>query len=243
MSTTATTPATPTLASLEPHWVQVYTSFIKAHEKLLLIVVGGFLLFHMYDKGVTAWANHEQRVANAQQVKVVTDEAANKQLQEQLAEMQIQFKAADAARRAQIATLAAQLKSQQEADKIMPLPDLGNRWATLINLPPTSIVATPDNKMTVTGDVAHATVNQLEQVPVLTKQNTLLTNDLNECKVVSGQQDKTIAGLNTELTDEKSARAADARAAKAAQRKAWLRGFKWGAITGFVAGVFVGHGV
>jgi hypothetical protein len=50
-----------------------------------------------------------------------------------------------------------------------------------------------------------------------------------------------IAGLNVQLTDTNAARLADQKLAKAAQKKAWLKGFKWGAVAGFIGGIFVAH--
>ena len=237
---TPTTPPT-LLQTLEPQWVKTYAAFIKAHHTLFIILALAAFGFFGYSKAITAWDHHEQRLDSVAQQKVTADATANQQLLTQLAAQKANFDATLKANQALVTLLLSLLKARQVQDNALPLPDLGARWSTLLNLPPAAIVATPDNKLTLTSDASHATVNALEQLPVLTNQLSLATANLAGCQQVTAQQDKVIAGLNTQLTDTNTARAADQKAAKAAQKKAWLKGFKWGAIAGFVGGLFVAH--
>lgn len=237
------TPVTPPtlIQTLEPQWVKTYAAFIKAHHTLFIILALAGFSFYGYSRAVSAWDAHEQRQDTLAQQKVTADATANQQLLTQLATQKANFDATLKANQAQVTLLLSQLKQRQVQDNALPLPELGARWSTLLNLPPAAIVATPDNKLTLTSDASHATVNALEQLPVLTNQLSLATVNLAGCQQVTAQQDKVIAGLNVQLTDTNTARAADQKLAKAAQKKAWLKGFKWGAIAGFVGGLFVAH--
>lgn len=252
-----------TLASLEPQWVKTWVTFVKGHEKFLVIVLGAALAFHFYSKAITAWDQHEQRLDNvaqqqviATQQKVDSDAAVNKQLADQLAQLKDQFARSEASLRAQIAAETAALRNRTAQDNALPMPQLAQRWSTLLNLQPGNVWATIDtppgtvltNDITLTPDAAHATVAELEKVPVLTQQLEQTNTNLTGCKVVAAKQDTVIAGLNTQIADsntaltaEKTARADDAKLAAAKQRKSWIKGFKVGAIVGFVAGVFAGH--
>src|ERR1700687_5412530 len=65
------------------HGVSVWATFVKAHEKLLIIVLGAFLAFHFYSKGLDAWIQHDQRNATAANTQA-------KSLETQLATLQAQ---------------------------------------------------------------------------------------------------------------------------------------------------------
>lgn len=233
MSTTPTV-----LQSLEPHWVHVYAAFIKAHEKLFIILALAGFAFFGYSKAISAWDQHQQRQDAVAQQKVVADATANQQLLTQLEAQKANFDATLKANQATVTLLLSQLKARQVQDNSLPLPELGARWSALLNLPPAAIVATPDNKLTLTSDASHTTVNALEQLPVLQNELTLTAANLTGCQQVTAQQDKVISGLNVQLTDTNAARIADQKLAKAEQKKSWLKGFKVGVIVGFLGGLF-----
>jgi hypothetical protein len=233
----STTPPT-LLQTLEPQWVKTYAAFIKAHHTLFIILALAAFAFFGYSKAISAWDAHEQRQDAVAQQKVTADATANQQLQAQLTTQKANFDAALKASQAQVTLLLTQLKVRQAQDDQLPLPDLGNRWSTLLNLPAGAITATPDNKLALTPEASHATVNALEELPVVQNELTLSAANLAGCQQVAAQQDKVIAGLNTQLTDTNAARVADQKLAKVEQKKSWLRGFKVGVIVGFFGGLF-----
>lgn len=240
------TPSNPVIVpvgSLVPAWVHTYTAFIKAHEKLLIIVAASFLTFHFYSKAINAWNAHEQRQVNLDQQKIDALHQENVTLAQQLADLKIIVDNNAKAHAVQNAASHTQTQQQQQVDQQLPLPDLGQRWATLLNLQPGAITAIPDNKLTVTEPAARTTVSALETIPDLTLTLTNTQADLAGCNQVRAKQDEALIGANNELVAEKKARVDDAKLAKAAQRKSWLRGFKWGFVGGFISGVFVGHSV
>jgi hypothetical protein len=114
------------------------------------------------------------------------------------------------------------------------MPDLGNRWASLIAAQPGDLVATVAG-ITVSPTAALTTTLQLEQIPVLTKnladaqtQNTNSQAELSQANVVIGSQSSEITGLHTEITDQKTADAKELTAVKAQARKGKLHSFLYG---------------
>ena len=239
------TPANPTLI---PTWITTteaivkhWAAFIKAHEKLIIIGLSAALLFHFGEKGLTAWENHDKRIANIAQQKVDTDTAANKALSEQLAQLKLEIAAKNLQLEAQIVASKQKLIVQQKIDQNLPLPELSARWISLLSLQADSVTPKPDGTIAVTTDAAHTTVNELEKVAPLTEQLLDTQNELKGCNTLSAKKDESITGLSKQLTDEQTARKDDQKLAAVKQKKAWLSGFKWGAIVGFVGGVVALH--
>jgi len=113
----------------------------------------------------------------------------------------------------------------------------------LTKSPQGSIVDT-GSTIQVTPDAGLSTVQQLEQVPVLTlnleDEGTELTNtksELASANQVIGTQKQEITGLNTQLADQKKADDAALAVVKEQARKSKL---KWAA-GGFIAGFIAGH--
>ena len=239
--TTEPTIQTPT--TVLPTWVHTWINLVKAHEKLVLIAVGGLILFHSYSKGIDAWVNYEQSKSKPAQVIVKTDETQVKLLTQELAAMQKQYAATIKQLEAALAKSQTDLAARQAQDAQLPLPELASRWTDLTVAPQGSITSNPNGTVTVTGDVAHVTVSELEKVPALTEQLIDTQQELKGCTDVSAQQQAVLAATTKQLADEKVSHKDDIATLKAKNRKSWLNGFKWGAISGFVAGVFVGHSI
>lgn len=216
------------ISSLTPHWVHNYAVFIKAHEKLLVIAAASLLTFHFYSKAINAWEAFDQRRVNIDQQKIDAQHQENVTLAAQLSALKITVDTNAKLAAKQIAASHKQTQQQQQVDQQLPLPDLGRRWVSLLNLQTGDITATSDNKLAVTEAAAHATVNELERIPDLTLTLSKTQSALDGCNTVRVKQDETIAGVNNELVLEKKGRTDDAKLAKAAQRKAWKNGFKWG---------------
>jgi len=237
---------TPANQTLTPAWITTteamvkhWATFIKAHEKLVIVIGLGALLFHFGEKGLTAWENHDKRIANIAQQKVDTDTAANKQLATELAQLKLEIAAKNLQLEAQIAASKQKLIVQQKIDQNLPLPELSARWVSLLSLPADSITPKSDGTISVTTDAAHTTVNELDKVGPLTEQLLDTQSELKGCTILSAKKDDAITGLNKQLTDEQTARKDDQKLAAIKQKKSFLRGFKWGAIVGFVGGIWI----
>ena len=230
-----------TTTTIFPSWVTTWEKFVKTHEKLVIVVIAALLLLYLGNKGLNVLDTYEKTHATVAQQVVVTDTAANKTLADQLALLQLQVASANATAKAAIAASHAKTQVQQKADAVLPLPALALRWENLLALKPEDIVAGPNNNLVVDADAAHDTVNALEKIPDLTESLVQTNAELAGCNAIRTQQDAAITGLNKTLVDTQTARTADAKLAATAQKKAWLNGFKWGTIVGFVGGIFVGH--
>jgi hypothetical protein len=137
------------------------------------------------------------------------------------------------------------LQQQQATDKTLPMPDLGNRWASLIAAQPGDLTATTAG-ITVDPAAAIGTVVALEQIPTLTADlndaRTQYTNsqtEVTQADEVISDQTKQIEGLNTELQDTKIADAKALIAEKAKERKGKLKSFMYG--VGVGAGLVIGE--
>jgi hypothetical protein len=220
-----------------------YCKFVKVHERLLIFVGCLVLAFYAYDKGIAYLDRRDARQATAAQQVVNTDAVTNQQLTGQLTQLRAQVALDTAQQVAKIKAAQAAATQHQIIDQTLPLPDLASRWAYLASLQPGDITPTADNKLLLTDAGARATVKQLENIPAMTETIVQTDAELAGCNQVSGKKDDVIAGLNKQIADTAEARKVDAKAAKAAQRKSWLKGFKWGFVGGFISGLFVGHAV
>lgn len=227
------------LQAIEPHWVHNYAVFIKAHEKLLAIVALAAFGFYGYSKGIDAWDRHEQRLDNIAQQNVDAAHKQNADLMQQLADLKVSVDARAKTSEAQIAALRKELRDRQAIDQNLPTPELGQRWSELLSLPPGEVAPAPDNKMLLTENASHVTVDELEKVPVLTETLVQREAELAGCNQVRAKQDETITGKDSEITALNDARKADAKLAAIEKKKAWKNGFKWGFGAGAAAVVAV----
>lgn len=150
------------------------SNYVKAHERLILACIAALLLWFAVGKVESVIAAHdlanltaEKAVLAAQQTK----DAATAQLAQQqavdFAAMTAQTKQQNAALEQANAALVAALSVQQKKDTVMTIPDLSTRWGQLV---PGAGLSFVNSQLTISDAGAHATVNELEKVPVLTKE-------------------------------------------------------------------------
>ena len=215
-------------------------SWLKVHERILitLIITVALLLGSFKYLGVVAERDRRQADLAAQTLVVQHDKDVA--LAQQAQQDATSYKATVAALSQQNAQLVAAsasrtiVQQQQATDKTLPMPDLGNRWASLIGAQPGDLTATTAG-ITVSPTAALNTTLALEQVPVL-KQNladaqTQVSNgqaELAKANTVITDQAQQIDGLGTELTDQKTADAKELTAEKAKARKGKFKSFLYG---------------
>lgn len=221
-------------------------TWLQKHERLIVVVLSIVALVFAYH----LWINHSADVAEAKA------QAAQKALQDQqdqnktLANLVQQAQAQNQAIANQMAVQNAQITSAiaqraqatqaaQQADHVMPLPDLANHWQTLLNLQPGEIQNTPSG-LGVSAGAARTTVEQLETIPalkqdssdkqaIINNKDTQITSLGNVTNTLQNQ----VVGLNAEIQDEKKSCQTQITSLKAQARKS--KG-KW-----FLAGVVVGY--
>lgn len=220
--------------------VKNWETFVKAHEKILALLVVAFLTYHFGEKIVQRWDDRTLKQDTAIRAQLKQQDDSNKLLLAQFQAAQVQYAAELKSLEAKIAQSKQQVVIQQTQDAALPLPELATRWQSMLALPQDSIVSKPDGTLAVTTDAAHTTVNELDKVGPLTEQLLDTQTELKSCQDLNTNAQRTLAGVQGELATEKNARQEDAKVAKINQRKAFWRGFKWGAIAGFVGGIFTG---
>lgn len=226
-----------TIETIVGHWV----TLIKAHEKLLIVTIAALTLFHFGNKAYDAYGNYLHTQQNATNAQIAQIEQSNAQITKQITQLKASVDAQAKIDDVKIAAAKQTLIVKQKEVATLPLPELSKEWVSLLSLPPDSITPQSNGTVDVTTDAAHTTVNALETIPSLNAQLSATQDKLQGCVDVRARQDTQIAGLNTSIDLEKKGRAEDARVAKQEQHKSWMRGFKWGAITGFVGGVLALH--
>jgi len=249
-----------TSTTLIPVWitnaeagVKHWAAFIKAHEKILVIGLSAFLLFHFGSKAITAYDNHIQRVdkiasqaaiskEKAAEAQVEIDKANNAALTQQLAQLKATLQSNNSARIVKIKKAQTDTQAQIIKDNTLPMTDLAERWSTLLTLPPKEVTAANDG-INVSQKAAQATVAQLETIPTTALENQAQAATIQDQSAVISKQDILIAGLDKQIADggttlaaEKASHATDVKALKSeigvAKRKYFLKGFKWGFVTG-----------
>ncbi len=226
-------------------------TWLQLHERLIIvfIIVAAMLLGTSKYLSVVADRDKEQATIATQTLAVQhsKDVVAAQQAQQDNQQYQATV-AALAQQNTQLASASANrtvvLQQQQANDRTLPMPDLGNRWASLISAQPGELVATTSG-ITVSPSAALTTTEALEQVPVL-RQNLAdaqiqISNgqtELAKANVVIADQATEVTGLNTEIVDQKKADDKTLAAEKANARKGKLRSFLYG--VGVGAGVAIG---
>jgi choline-glycine betaine transporter len=228
-------------------------SWLKVHERIILALIISLALLLGSFKYLGVVADRDKQQANIAAQTLAVQHDKDVALAQQAQQDATSYKATVAALSQQNAQLVAAsasrtivLQQQQATDKTLPMPNLGNRWASLIGAQPGDLTATTAG-ITVTPQAALDTTLSLEQVPVL-KANladaqTQITNgqaELAKANTVITDQAQQIDGLGTELTDQKTADAKELTAVKAQARKGKLHAFLYGlgvgagAVTGLV---------
>jgi hypothetical protein len=221
-------------------------TWIKQHERLLLVALGGIVLWFVIGKVDTLIVNHDS--ANLAQVKVTADAQAkaNATLAAQIDKDATDRKALEAQLSAQndkleqaTLTLANALAKQQKTDATLPPTELVQRLNQLV--PNAASTVTPTG-IALPQAGAVAVVQQLEEVPVLSSQlaNTRTENENNK-KLISADDasisllNSRILGLDSQIVDNDKVCKAEVALVKAEARKGKRKWFLIGYVAGFLS--------
>lgn len=229
-------------------------TWLQKHERLVIVLI--VLIAGLW---ATRWTlDYKAKKADQQYATAAQQLADQRQkdaaIEGQVSQLKAGYDAVVAQLSAENAQLAAAqrdrvvvLQQQQAADKTMPLPELGNRWAELAGFGSSDITAST-NGLSVTDTAARATVTTLEQVPVLTQNLKDETTVAHNAQTQLTQANGLIAGLNDQvgslkvtIADDDKACTAKVNDVKAQANKSKVKWFKIGFVSGFLSGVFAGH--
>ena len=240
------TTSTPEIANAQTVVTNV-ESWLKVHERLLIVLFviafGVFLAQKYFDLSASI-ENHKfvqsQSVLKAQQDK---NTEAIKEAQSALAD----YKTALQQSKVQNTKLALavtqrdkQLTQTQTQDKTLPTDQLASKWQSMVG---TSEVKSVDAGYQVSVAAGLATVEQLEQVPVLQQnlsdeqqKETNLQNTLDKSNDLITQGKTVVTGLQSQIVDQQKTCSIEVQTAKDNARKSRLKWFGAGFIIGYITG-------
>ena len=226
-------------------------TWLQKHEKLVLAVIAGLVLWFSIGKIDTLIANHDN--ATLHQAQVVADQqaAVNQGLAQQAAYQAAQYKELatklDSQNQALVAAntqLATSLAQHQKADASLPPSGLAERWHQLVPQVTTSDVSA--GQMTVNTPGVSATVQQLEVVPVLRTQfENERTQYENAQKLLALSNNETttliseVTGLRTQIVDDTKVCTAQIAVVKAEALRSKRRWFIVGYVAGFLSRQYI----
>ena len=221
------------------------SAYVKLHERLIGLVLAAAVIWGVSGKIESVVAKHDksqetqaQIVANAQQSKDAALATQAAQQAEQYKELSDKVAAQNAALEQANITLATALAKQQHTDATLPPSDLVARWNTLVPQAGATVTSTG---VALPEAGAVATVQQLEEVPVL-KQELTISNGIREntdkLLIASTEQVTTlnseVSGLRLEINDDKNVCTAQIAVVKADAAKSKRRWFLIGVVAGFL---------
>jgi hypothetical protein len=226
-----------------------YITWFKAHERLVLFLAVGFFAVHLYSKHLDYRVKQDQVQAqiSTQQAQIAaaktnTDDANNKLLQAQLQVIQQQVTATNLRVDQAMRDRAAATVNQKRIDDQSNSAELAARIRILLGGIGTVQVepatANIPDRLVFDMDAAHTNADKLEDAQQAKADVIDLNTKLVSCATLTAKQADTITGLNGQIADGKTAlkteqdsHAKDVKTERDKARGAWLRGFKWGAIT------------
>lgn len=230
-----TTETTPTTAPVTPAPAAAptgYLAWFKAHEKLLVIILACIMAWHFWGTGLEAWSTREKRIADSA-------DAANVLVQSQLKDLKNQNDALNAKLDASMAVRAVQTKKQKAIDAVATPSDLAVRIVTLLQAGHVTVDTTPTalpGTLVFDPDAAHKVAADEEDLVQIKADNIDLTTKYQSCVALGTQKDAALVAEQTSHTADVNAEKANS---KVQYRKGLKRGFKIGAIVGFLGGLFV----
>ncbi len=247
MSTTPSVPVVsiPAPAPVPPAAVpSAGWAWLKAHELLVIVVLGFTLLWFVSGKVESIITAHDAANLTATKLTLAAQVATNQATATVVAQQAADYKALAVKAQAQDvalaqvnATLSQLLAKQQSTDSTMSVSELAARWNVLVPMAGAAVV---NGQTTLPDAGAHATVAQLEQVPVLTTQlaneKTVTANTQNLLTAATQQVltlGQRVDGLNLQLGDADKVCTAQIAVVKAQARKGKRRYFIAGWLVGF----------
>jgi hypothetical protein len=177
-------------------------TWIQKHERILLALVAAVAIWFAIGKVDTLIANHDHANLQQAQVAAAVQTAKNEETAAVVAQQAADLKELKAQMAAQVAAVEAEkvalinaLSQQKKADAVMTPTELTNRWNVLV--PSAKAAVSPSGEIALSSTGAVATVQQLEEVPVLTKELASSQGELATANKMIQSQGDQVATLNT----------------------------------------------
>jgi hypothetical protein len=217
-----------------------YLAWFKAHEKLVFVGIGAFLLFHFYGAGLKAWEAHDQRVSTQAAQQVQTDHTTNQQTQAELTQLIQVVSQQQVSLDKLMSQRAIQVIQQKKTDAKMTPSELAGRFQKLLSVGPLDVTSAPiTGNLVFTPPAAQADIAALEDLQQFKGDNANLRAELMSQESLFATQTNLLNGTEKELEDEKKSHAADVATLNIKIKRSWLRGFKVGVVAGAVGGELI----
>jgi hypothetical protein len=229
-------------------------SFLLDHERLLIVAIVVVGLWFGYGKYAQMRIDHDSAVLKQAQIVAAQQASQDAALAQQVTADKAQLQALTdklTAQNQQLVNantaLATALSKQQHTDATLPPNELAQRWAQITpSMPAGGVTVSSNNAIQVTQAGAVATVQQLEQVPVLTQQLANETTQKNNDDQLLAQSTKNIfdlsnqvTGLNKSIVDNNAVCQDQIKLVKAQAAKSKRRWFIIGYVAGFLSREFI----
>lgn len=201
-----------------------YLTWFKAHERFLLFVLAAALVWYAWGSALSAWVDHDKRIAGA-------SDTASKQAHDALEKQTETTNALNAKIDALMRQRALDTQKQKRIDDQAQSVVVAQRIAELLKVKPEEITVSPlDKTLTLSNQAAHVNVNALEDLKQANADVLDLSTKLGACNTLSDQRELTLSAEHTAHVD-------DVNLERAKTKKAFWHGFKWGAAVGFIGGI------
>lgn len=229
-------------------FVASVSHYVKAHEILLIAVLGVAAVWFVSGKVGDVIARHDQNTLVLAQADLKAQAEKNAALAQQVAE-QAKFVAAQKVETDRLnqsleqanAALINALAQRQQIDRQLPPMELAQRIELLATLPPQSVVPQPDNSFKVGQPAAVELAVTLEKVPVLQKElDNAQQEKLNTGKLLAatetqvGTLNARVDGLNLQISKADTVCKDQVKVERDKAAKAKRRWFIIGFISGFL---------
>lgn len=222
-------------------------SWLKAHEKLIIVVLGIAAFVFL----ARTWLDHYYDVAKTAvtttATTLTTQQDENKKLEQNYSDLIQKFNQTVSQLQTQNTQLASQAASaaqqsinQQALDAKLNNQQLAQKIEQLANQ---KNVQSTDQGVTLNHDQTVGVTQQLEDVPTLKlellSEQQINANDIQQIAGLNTEMDSCNSintGLSKQIVDQKKADAAELKKAKIASSKGKLKWFGIGFISGFVTG-------
>lgn len=217
-----------------------YLTWVKTHEKLIIIAVLALLSLHVYDSARQAYVDHLKRQDDVAAQTAQASSLQNIQTQEQLADLRKQVDATNVALKAAEAQRAIDTRKQKQADDALAGQQLATRLQALLAVNPGDVIWSPvQGNLTFSLPAAHDVADVVDDKNKLAADVQDLQTQIKGDESVIVKQTDAIVSANLALADEKNFHQKDVNLLKGEMHGQWLKGFKWGVITGAVGAVVV----
>ena len=208
-----------------------YIAWIKSHERILIIGLAAWLVFHFYGSGINAWIEHDKRNAAISQYKVQSDATANQQLTQQVADLKQQLATLSAQAQVRQQERIVYVQQQKEKNNAAPPTELAQTTANLLKVDQKEITVV-DDKLLFSNAASHVNVNMLVDLNAAQAQLKDVQAVAASCQNTLIAEYKLEGGLRVELADEKKSHQDDITVLKREKKSMFMKGLKWGAAIG-----------